>query len=712
MQRAARYHSQDIKLSLVEGSGVIMDKPEFPLLLTDLGQLPSSPVAPDPPSDEKLELQSEKPIAKPAHSNAHDQSVLHWLRAHFHRSSDSKQVLLPAHEQGLLTHVDEEGLNVKYPNAKRNGAALDRTTTIQQSIGLVPQKSFFGVSGGCCLCTLERTTNFLTLTYHLTALASIVLFGLIAAILRLTPVEIGDIEASRIFAVIAGMFGSIYFCVLIQAVLEMIVERIFLSRSQTEERAWTAYFFFQSFTSSFALLGCLFYLYLVLHFEEQKFSSLEAYEYEIAWRLLACAFIFAGVHILRKFYHQQLIMAYNTAAYYQLLSDLKFRENFIGSLAREVRSPLFDSMGAPPQTEKNKGSFDLPALLKRYKNKVMPQGAVDPLQVQAHLEGLTCKIFASFDVTEKGYLSLSDLEHVYDVSTCQRAFGLMDHENNGKITRDKMLVFFQSYFQERTELAAQISQTHELGGVVYAIVVCVQWAVVILGWLLVFGLNPAQVLVSFGTVLLTFAFAFGGVIKNIVTDLQFLLFVRPYISGDKVRLTADGLTLTVVNIAILATTFRDINNKVYIIPNHVLAEKEILNMTRSSSVVMETMFEVAFDTPAEKISAFTTQIQKILIEERLRWEEKCYVSINGFSHMTTMTVSLRITHRLGYARLPEVKNDYTALMHRVRAVMAKLEITWRTPLLTYTQQPSPGGKDLRGGASSALQVLPYLLSIP
>ncbi|ELA42690.1 uncharacterized protein VICG_00005 [Vittaforma corneae ATCC 50505] len=96
---------------------------------------------------------------------------------------------------------------------------------------------------------------------------------------------------------------------------------------------------------------------------------------------------------------------------------------------------------------------------------------------------------------------------------------------------------------------------------------------------ILFEIDYKFYLFGFGTSLLTFSWVFADTIKKIFNCFVFVLVLRPYVIGDKVKINDEEYV--VVKIDLLTTTFLNKTKTIVYLPNDVLMVTKIYNTSRS-----------------------------------------------------------------------------------------------------------------------------------
>ena len=100
--------------------------------------------------------------------------------------------------------------------------------------------------------------------------------------------------------------------------------------------------------------------------------------------------------------------------------------------------------------------------------------------------------------------------------------------------------------------------------------------------LAVFGINLISIITAMGLITTGISLGAKNVIGQFISGL-IILIERPFVIGDKIKVGGDSEVLVVRNIGFMTTTFkRWVNEEVYIIPNSVLMDSQLINITRDN----------------------------------------------------------------------------------------------------------------------------------
>ena len=171
-----------------------------------------------------------------------------------------------------------------------------------------------------------------------------------------------------------------------------------------------------------------------------------------------------------------------------------------------------------------------------------------------------------------------------------------------------------------------------------------------------------------------------------------------YSVGDRVNIGKDKFR--VHSIQLLTTTFRDLQNKISIVPNNKLSTLPIQNLTRSSNVVVKMKIAVAFDTPSSKLASLRQRIVVHVQALPLQWKPAVSMHLADLApQLNTVNVSLLLSHLASYTQVKEWKTSKTELLHVVREEMIALGIAWKNPESTVSIVNGDSMKELMEGAA-------------
>lgn len=120
-------------------------------------------------------------------------------------------------------------------------------------------------------------------------------------------------------------------------------------------------------------------------------------------------------------------------------------------------------------------------------------------------------------------------------------------------------------FHQRTDLGGTLRDFENISQVIKRIIATSFWCILLISILLVSGISASTLLVTFSTIMISSAVAFGSTLKTIIDSLIFILYTKPYDVGDRIALqypTAPPLLVTCIRV--MTTTFVGLDNRVVV----------------------------------------------------------------------------------------------------------------------------------------------------
>ena len=177
----------------------------------------------------------------------------------------------------------------------------------------------------------------------------------------------------------------------------------------------------------------------------------------------------------------------------------------------------------------------------------------------------------------------------------QRAWLLMDQNNDQHVTMDEVIRSVEQVYNNRTVLAKSLAESQTVVGQVQHIIHGFLWIVLAFATVAIFipgGIPKAWTSMSAG--LLSFSFIFGNSIREVFENCVFLFFTHPFDLGDKIRWDGEtyfvrGITLNYVNLLHSSGSYVNL-------AAHILKDAAITNVTRSQRVWESIHFDADINT--------------------------------------------------------------------------------------------------------------------
>lgn len=189
-------------------------------------------------------------------------------------------------------------------------------------------------------------------------------------------------------------------------------------------------------------------------------------------------------------------------------------------------------------------------------------------------------------------------------------------------------------------------------------------AIRIVGYILVF-ITAATIIgvevTSFVTVLGTASMAIGLALQGALSNLAggvLLLVLKPFTVGDYIIENDKNMEGTVVSIDIFYTRLLTYDNKLVVIPNGILTNNSLINVTNEVNRKMELKIAIAYDSDIKKVKDLVYQL--LAEDKRILENEPKDVFIDSFDE-SGMTLGIR-----AWVKNEEYWNTIWKLRERVK----------------------------------------------
>lgn len=187
--------------------------------------------------------------------------------------------------------------------------------------------------------------------------------------------------------------------------------------------------------------------------------------------------------------------------------------------------------------------------------------------------------------------------------------------------------------------------------------------ILLAGFLQSFGYNVSSLIAGFGITGLAVGFAAKEAIGNVFGSIG-LLGDRVYKIGEYISF--NGYEGTVEKINFRSTTIRTVEGTVVNVPNNVLANEEITNVSQANQRRIDISVDVEYGTSDEKIE----QARNLLLEianDNSEIKAGAIAFIDGLAPSSIVIRLVAYTNKTAWTDLTMVKNDvYREIIKRYR----------------------------------------------
>ncbi|KAF2727945.1 hypothetical protein EJ04DRAFT_569938 [Polyplosphaeria fusca] len=278
---------------------------------------------------------------------------------------------------------------------------------------------------------------------------------------------------------------------------------------------------------------------------------------------------------------------------------------------------------------------------------------LEALDKNRSAEALARRIWMSFVVEGKNSLFQEDLVEVMGPGREQDAiecFSSLDRDGNGDISLDEMILTVGEFSQERKSIATSMHDVDQainaLDGLLFTIILIVCIFVIIC------FLSPSFVttLTTSATALLSLSFIFAATCQEVLGSCIFLFVKHPYDISDRVDIGTDQLT--VEHISLLYTIFkRTSNGKLVQVPNIVLNNLWVENITRSKAMREQVSIFCSFDTTFEDINTLKQEMQTF-VKDPLNsrdFHSDLEIEVVSIAEMNKLELRVEIRHKSNWS---------------------------------------------------------------
>ncbi|KAI1435580.1 serine/threonine protein kinase [Xylaria sp. CBS 124048] len=326
---------------------------------------------------------------------------------------------------------------------------------------------------------------------------------------------------------------------------------------------------------------------------------------------------------------------------------------------------------------------------------------VEALEKVMTSEALAKRIWMSFVVEGKDSLFPDDIAEVLGPAYREEAeecFGAIDADGNGDISLDEMVRKVVEIGKERKAIGNSMQDIGQALGVFDNILLFIVLLIVIFVFLAFFQSSFVTTLATAGTALLSLSFIFAVTTQEFLGSCIFLFVKHPYDVGDRVDIVgSEKEQLVVERISLLYTIFTRIDKmQVVQIPNIVLNNLWIENVSRSKAMKESIEICVSYDTSFEDIELLRLEMEKFVRspENSRDFQSDVSVSVSGVGNLDKLCLTLAIKHKSNW------HNDAIRATRRSKFFCALVLALKKVPI----DAPGGGTEALGGPTNPAYSV--------
>ncbi|GAO16222.1 hypothetical protein UVI_02000050 [Ustilaginoidea virens] len=274
---------------------------------------------------------------------------------------------------------------------------------------------------------------------------------------------------------------------------------------------------------------------------------------------------------------------------------------------------------------------------------------LEALEKKLPSEALARRIWMSFVLEGKDALYLDDFEEVLGPeykSEAEEAFNMIDSDANGDISLDEMVRKTMEIGQERKAIGEGMKDIGQALRVFDKVLLFVVVLLTVFIFLFFFHSSFLTTVATAGTALLSLSFVFAVTTQEFLGSCIFLFVKHPYDVGDRVEI--GGVQMMVERISLLYTVFtKTSQNQVTQVPNIVLNNLWIDNVTRSKSMTESFKVDVSYDTSFEDIELLRAEMEKFVRhpDNSRDFKPEFTIGVDGVNNLDKLTLDISIQHK-------------------------------------------------------------------
>ncbi|KAJ4857530.1 mechanosensitive ion channel domain-containing protein [Trichoderma breve] len=323
---------------------------------------------------------------------------------------------------------------------------------------------------------------------------------------------------------------------------------------------------------------------------------------------------------------------------------------------------------------------------------------IEALEKKRSSEALARRLWMSFVIEGRDALFPDDVEEVLGPAykaEAEEAFEAIDTDANGDISLEEMVRKVVEMGKERKAIAEGMKDIGQALTAFDKVLLFVVLLISVFIFLSFFNSSLLTTIATAGTALLSLSFVFAVTTQEFLGSCIFLFVKHPYDVGDRIEIS--GTQMLVDRISLLYTVFtRTDKMQVSQVPNIVLNNLWIENVTRSKAMSETFSVDVSFDTSFEDIELLRNEMEKFVRspENSRDFQPDFGIGIGGVNNLDKLTLKISIKHKSNW------HNDRVRATRRSKFMCALAVAMKKIPILA----PGGGGEALGGPTNPTYSV--------
>ncbi|KAI2616369.1 Mechanosensitive ion channel-domain-containing protein [Hypomontagnella submonticulosa] len=326
---------------------------------------------------------------------------------------------------------------------------------------------------------------------------------------------------------------------------------------------------------------------------------------------------------------------------------------------------------------------------------------VEALEKVRTSEALAKRIWMAFVVEGNDALFVDDIIEVLGPGhrdEAEECFSAIDADGNGDISLDEMIRKVVEIGKERKAIVNSMKDISQALAVFDQVLLFIVLLIVIFIFLAFFQSSFITTLTTAGTTLLSLSFIFAVTAQEFLGSCIFLFVKHPYDVGDRVDIAGpEKEQLVVEKISLLYTVFNRIDRmQVVQVPNIVLNNVWVENVTRSKAMKEVIDINVSYDTSFEDIELLRLEMEKFVRspENSRDFQPDVVIGVAGVGDLDKLQLKIAIKHKSNW------HNEAIRATRRSKFMCALTLALKRVPIYA----PGGGGEPLGGPSNPSYSV--------
>ncbi len=197
------------------------------------------------------------------------------------------------------------------------------------------------------------------------------------------------------------------------------------------------------------------------------------------------------------------------------------------------------------------------------------------------------------------------------------------------------------------------------------------------------GFPSYSVLAGLGVGGLAIALAARDSLANLLGSVL-IMFEKPFRVGHRIRV--GGSEGTVEDVGFRSTRIRTPDNSLISIPNNAVVNATVENLSVRTTSRQRLLIQITYDTPREKMEAFTLGIKQVIDEHPLTRKDNFNVRFNEFGESS---LNILVVFHLMVANITEELTEREGILYQIMAIAERLEIEFAFPTRTLHVETKP-----------------------